>query len=502
MMEEQILRIEDECKYFGRTKANNHISLSISRGSIHGLAGENGSGKSTLASVICGIYHRDSGEIYKDGEPYDAKTPQDAYHHRIAMVVQELGVISDLSGVVNMYLGRMEPYTVGGMINFRKMEADANEVFDKWHLTRVPLKCPAAELSIEQRKILELARALVVDPDLLILDEMSQALSKDSRDTLYDFMKYFVQQGRSILMITHDLEEMLEQCDTVSVLRDGEMVCTKAVSEVNLEELKRLMIGRQVSGDYYRNDSDEDYMDEVVLDVQHLTTNDGMVQDVTFQLHRGEILAVCGLSDAGIHDLGKALFGLGGQHTGEITAVAANMKIRNSGDMIKAGGAYLSKDRDADGLMLDTSIRDNLAVPSAGLLAKGPFFLNPAAVSRFADRISDRFEIKARSTRQAVRRLSGGNKQKVNLGRWLAKDLDFIILDCPTRGVDIGVKAYIYEILKESKKKGLAVLMICDELTEATGMADRMIVMREHAMSGILSRATDFNDEKIAEVML
>ncbi|MCD7806523.1 MAG: sugar ABC transporter ATP-binding protein [Lachnospiraceae bacterium] len=501
-MGEQILKIENVSKSFGRTKANSSVNLSINRGSIHGLAGENGSGKSTLASIICGIYTKDSGNIYKDGELYEAKKPQDAYHHHIAMVVQELGVIPELSGEINMYLGRMEKYTTGGIINFKKMEADAEIIFEKWHLTKVPLKCPAEEPSIEQRKILELARALVIDPDLLIIDEMSQALSKDSRDVLYEFMKYFVEQGRSILMITHDLEEMLEQCDEVSILRDGEMVCTKPASEVTLEELKRLMIGRQVTGDYYRNDSNEEYENEVILDVQHLSTHDGKVNDVSFQLHRGEILAVCGLSDAGIHDLGKALFGLEGHHTGEITAVSKNLKIKNSEDIIRAGGAYLSKDRDEDGLMLESSIQNNLVLPSAGLLAKGPFFLSPAVTNKFANKISDRFEIKARNNRQAVKRLSGGNKQKVNLGRWLAKDLDFIILDCPTRGVDIGVKAYIYEILKESKKKGLAVLMICDELTEATGMADRMIVMREHAMSGILSRTTDFNDEKIAEVML
>jgi ribose transport system ATP-binding protein len=302
-------------------------------------------------------------------------------------------------------------------------------------------------------------------------------------------------------MITHDLEEMLEICDTVSVLRDGVIIETKASADFTLNELKRKMIGREIAGEYYRSDQEEQYEDEIILEVEKLTVP-GELEDISFELHKGEILGVCGLSDAGIHSLGPALFGLSEHRTGKVCMKSTGKLLHKPKDLINAGGAYLSKDRDSDGLMLDASIGDNIVVPNVGNMAGKFGFLNPRKVKKLAQDTSKVFAIKSTGIDHIVKRLSGGNKQKVNLSRWLVKDLNFIILDCPTRGVDIGVKAYIYEVLRKAKKDGLGIILISDELSEAMGMSDRILVMRDHKRAGMLSRSSDFTEDKIIEVML
>lgn len=500
-MAEEMLRIEGVSKSFGPTKANRDVNLVLNKGTVLGLAGENGSGKSTLASMVCGMLKKDSGKFYKNGQEYHPSSPVDAAKHGIAMVVQELGVVGNLPGVVNMFLGKMDKYKKGPLVDLAAMRKDAEGVFEKWGLPKVPLDVAAGTLSIEQRKIMELARALITDPDFLVLDEISQALSQDNREVLYKFIKKFVSQGRTILMVTHDLEEMMEVCSEIAVLRDGKIVESKPASQYTMDELKRLMIGREVSGDYYRDDWEESYQKEIILSVDNLNVP-GKCENISFDLHKGEILAICGLSDAGIHEVGSAIFGLEEGRRGKVTVGSDHKVIKMPSDIIKTRGAYLSKDRDANGLMLDASIGDNLILPSARELSGAAAFLNPVKARNLAQRASEAFEIKATGLRHIVRRLSGGNKQKVNLSRWLIKDLDYIILDFPTRGVDIGVKAYIYSVLKKAKADGLGIIMISDELPEAMGMADRILVMKNHQFAAMLSRNTDFTEDKIMEVML
>lgn len=499
-MEDRI-RIDGITKTFGHTVANNHVTLAIKPGSIHGIAGENGSGKSTLSSIICGMQKADSGSIYKDGKPFSPVSPIAANEEHVAMVVQELGIIGMLPPAINMFLGKTGQFSKGGIVDIRKLTEAAKAQFEKWKLPLVPLTGMTEALSIEQRKILELARALTAEPDFLILDEISQALSQDNREILYRFMKEFISQGRSIMLITHDLEEMMEVCDTISVLRDGAIINTKPTSEYTLPMLQKEMIGREVSGNYYRDDQAESYQEELVLKAEHLTCS-GQIQDINFELHKGEILAICGLSDAGIHSVGKVMFGLEENVSGEIIDVANGKKLKTPQDVLEAGGAYLSKDRDSDGLMLKATIKQNLALPNVKALAGTMGFLSPQKVDEMSRDAVERFEVKCESDNSMMSQLSGGNKQKVNLSRWLVQDLRFIILDCPTRGVDIGVKAYIYNVLKQAKKDGMGIIMISDELSEAQGMADKILVMRDHAQSGILCRSEGFGDEKLAEVML
>ncbi|MCF0229086.1 MAG: sugar ABC transporter ATP-binding protein [Parasporobacterium sp.] len=502
-MADIVLKIEHLCKYFGATKANDDLNIEIPRGAVLGLAGENGSGKSTLASMICGIQKPTSGKMYLNGQEYAPKSPVDANAHKVSMVLQELGVVGSMDPVLNMFLGRTKQFAKGGLLNLNAIKKEAEAQFEKWNLTKVPMTGVAGNMSIEQRKVLELARALSIDPKFLILDEISQALSHDNRKVLYDFIKKFTspENGGTILMVTHDLEEMVEICTHISVLRDGKIIDTRRSEEYEMDELKRLMIGREVSGDYYRADQEEIYSDEVVLRVEHLNVP-GELVDINFELHKGEILGVCGLSDGGIHSVGPALFGISEHRTGTVEYVPGKVQLKKPLDMIKTKGAYLSKDRDKDGLMLDASIGQNISVPNVRLLAGAAKFLSPKKVNDLSQKASVDFEIKSSGLGQVVKSLSGGNKQKVNLSRWLVQDLDYVILDCPTRGVDIGVKAYIYGVLKKMKESGIGIILISDELPEAMGMSDRLLVMKDHEMAGMLSRTTDFVEEKIVEVML
>ena len=500
-MNETMLKVEKLCKNFGSTQANRDICITIHKGEVRGLAGENGSGKSTLASIICGIQPCTSGEMWKDGKPYEPASPLEAgSKYKVAMVVQELGVIPSLSGAANIFIGKTGQFAKCGVVNLKEMERAAREIMEKWGLGNIPLNVPAGTLSIEQRKMLELARALTNEPDLLILDEITQALSHDTKQVIYELKDRFRRENRSILIITHDLEETVSICDTITILRDGEVVDTVNACDIDVDQLKQKMIGRKVEGDYYRVDHAPNYAPEVVLEVRDLSSTDGRISGINFDLHKGEILGVCGLSDGGIHDLGETLFGV--RHkSGAVRHMRSGKQLKTPQDVIKTSGAYLSKNRDEEGLMLNASIHQNLYIPSARRLAGFLGFLSNQKIRKFSRDTFDAFDVKAPGLNQVVGRLSGGNKQKVNLGRWLNQDLEYIILDCPTRGVDVGVKAYIYQVLRQSKENNIAIIMISDELTEAIGMADRILVMKDGEQEVILDRGPDFTESKIIEVM-
>lgn len=502
-MSEYVLEIENLDKRFGPTHANRDICLKVRRGQVLGLAGENGSGKSTLASMICGIQKPDGGRMLLNGQPYAPESPVDANHMKVAMVVQELGVVGSLPVAMNMFLGRTGDFRDKGFISLKKIEQAAKAQMERWGIKNIPLNVMAEELSIEQRKMLELVRALSVDPDVLILDEITQALSHDNRAVLYRIMEEFTEKGHTILLITHDIEEMIQLSDSVTILRDGQVVGTvDCDAALTPDRLKRMMIGREISGHYYRTDEEENYDDAVVMEVRNLSVPHKL-KDISFDLHQGEILAVCGLSDAGIHSLGSAIFGLEEHREGRIRMTIQSRELRHSRDILATGGAYLSKDRDSDGLMLSASIKDNIFLPSAPEVAVGPMkFVHPGKVKALALKASESFDIKSTGIDHITKRLSGGNKQKINLSRWLIKDLKYIILDCPTRGVDVGVKAYIYEVMTRAKARGVAILLISDELQEAIGMADRIMVMKNGEMVRTIRRSEGFTEEAIIEVMV
>lgn len=500
-MSEAIFEIHGLNKSFGPTHANKNINFSLRKGEIRGLIGENGSGKSTLISQIAGIYPSDSGEMRIGGEVYAPHSPVDAYRHNIAMVLQELGVVGSLPVSVNVFLGRTGQFTRGGVVNLKAMNKAAAQVFETWGLPMPPLNSDPSTMLIESRKMVELARALSIDPNILLLDEITQSLSLNNRQKLYELLQRLKAMGRSVILITHDVEEMIEITDTITVLRDGEVVGNLVSAETTPDEVKRMMVGRAMEGDYYRADNRADYDDQVVLSVKNLSVP-GELEDVSFDVHAGEILGFCGLSDSGIHSVGKAAFGLSKVSAGSVHLVEKNLDIRTPMDALKNNMGYVPKDRDSEALLINDAIRENFTLPSFGELTGPVGYISPGRMKKLAREMVEKLSVKCTGISQPVSALSGGNKQKINLGRWLAKDLKVLILDCPTRGVDVGVKAYIYALMKEAKKNKIATILISDELTEVIGMADRLIVMKDGRITRTIRRDGEFTEQAIIEVMI
>ncbi len=500
-MSEYILEICGLNKHFGPTYANQNIDFTLKKGEIRGLIGENGSGKSTLLSQIAGIYPPDSGEMFVNGEPYHPKNVQDAYERRVSMVLQELGVVGNLPVAVNVFFGRTKQFTKCGVVNVKAVNKATVEQFERWNLPMPPLNQHVGTMSIETRKMIELTRAMSIEPEILLLDEVTQSLSLNNRQRLYDLLKTHKERGHSAIVITHDVEEMIAICDTITVLRDGAVVGSVVSAETTPDEIKRMMVGREISGDYYREDNQVDYQDEVVLRVKDLSV-DGELEDITFDVHAGEILGFCGLSDSGIHAVGKAVFGLSKTGKGDVYLVPNDLHVKSPTQALRNNMGYVPKDRDAEALMIDASIRENFTLPSFTELEGPVGFISPKSMKKLSHDMVDRLSVKCENIMQKASSLSGGNKQKINLGRWLAKDLKLLILDCPTRGVDVGVKAYIYSLMKQAKASGIATILISDELTEVLGMADRLLVMKDGKITKTIRRDEEFTEQAVIEVMI
>ena len=494
-----VLEIRGLNKSFGSTKANVDINVTFMKGEVHGIAGENGSGKSTLLSQLAGMLESDSGEVFLKGQPYKPSSPVDAMNNSIAMVVQELGVIGNLPAGINIYLGRMDEVCKRGIVNFGKIRKNVKEVRQEWHLPEYPLGRRCDLMNVEQRKMIELTRALSVNPDILILDEITQALSHNNRKLLYEIIAKLRDQGKTIILITHDIEEMVEITDRITVMRDGHVIETLNSCDVTANQIKSKMVNRELDGDFYRSDNEPSWEDEVVISVKDVSV-EGSLDHLSFDLHKGEILGFCGLSDSGIHDVGKAMYGLFGKKN--VTLTEGNIQITDPITALNSGIGYLPKDRDGEGLMMDNDICDNFCVPSYRELSSKIGTLTNRTMYKASDAAMKRFNVKAEDSDTLMNSLSGGNKQKVNLGRWLIKDLKVMILDCPTRGVDIGVKAYIYKEMMEAKKAGLAIVLISDELLEALGMSDRLMVVNSGRVVMEMLRGEDFTEEKVIGVMI
>ena len=499
-MSGNILEIRGLDKHFGPTYANQHIDFTLKKGEIRGLIGENGSGKSTLISQIAGMNIPDSGEMLVDGEAYSPKTPKDANDRKISMVLQELGVIGNLNAGANIFLGRMDRFKKFGLVSIKACNQAALDEFEKWDLPAPPLNKLTGSMMIESRKLIELVRALAIEPDVLLLDEITQSLSLNNRERLYKIINRLKDAGKSVIVITHDVEEMIKITDSITVLRDGAVVGEVRSANTTPDEIKSMMVGRTVSGEYYRTDHVADFDEEVVLSVKDLNVS-GELEDISFDVHGGEILGFCGLSDSGIHDVAKAVFGLSKITSGTIHLNTRNIDILSPTHALKNHVGYVPKDRDNEALMITSSVRENMTMPSMTELSRVGF-ISPASMNNLATEMVEKLSVKCEDIFQPVNALSGGNKQKINLGRWLAKDLDLLILDCPTRGVDVGVKAYIYQLMKEAKKEKIATILVSDELTEVLGMSDRLMVMKDGKITKIIRRDEDFTENAVIGVMI
>ena len=499
-MSEVRLQVKNLCKNFGITKAVQNVSFNVNKGEVHALIGENGSGKSTLTNMLTGIYSIGSGQFILDGKEIHPKNQVEANNEGVSIIVQELGTLSGLTVAENIFLGHEDQFVHFGIKNTNAMNKKATELLKKYGFDRIKAADMIDHYNFEDRKLVEIVKATYFDPKIVVIDETTTALSQEGREELYKHMERIKKSGNTVIFISHDLPEILDKSDTITILRDGVYIDTVKSKDVTEDDLKKLMVGREVTGDYYRADYGEKVSDEVVLSVKNVTVP-GLIEDVTFDLHKGEILGFGGLSESGMHEIGKAIFGASYDRTGSVT-LADGTQINDIPTAIKHSIAYTSKDRDNESVVLNQSIGDNICLPSLDELAGKSHLLSDKKRKEFADKYAKQMSVKMVDVNQFVSNLSGGNKQKVNLGRWLLKDLNVLVLDCPTRGVDVSVKAYIYQVMQEVKKKGLSMILISDELPEVLGMSDHLIVMKDGAIKGEFFRGENFTQEALIEVMV
>lgn len=492
------LEIKELSKKFGEVRALNDVSIQINKGEILGLIGENGSGKSTISSLIYGVHQPSGGEMLLEGKKYAPKSPLDARKNHISMIMQEKDTIDMLSVAENIFLGDEKLFKKGAFIHTAKMNEDAQNALKKVGLDDIDVTLPIASFNFETRKLMEIARALYYNPQLMIVDETTTALSHDGREKIYEIMKELKAEGKSILFISHDLAELMEICDKLTILRDGEFISTVEKENFSENAIKKAMVGRTLSENLYRTDFERRLSDKVAIGVEAVSTD--LLEEISFELHEGEILGIGGLSGCGMHEIGRILAGI--DHAGSGVVKVYGEELKGITHALKQKIGYISKDRDSETLILNESIQDNLTISAWNMLKKGKFFLLPNQERRFANKQIENLKIKCLSGNQLVRELSGGNKQKVSFGKLIGNESRILILDSPTRGVDIGVKTTMYELINDLKKKGTAIVIISEELPELIGMSDRILIFKDGRITGEIDRSECLRDVDVIDYMI
>ncbi len=494
------LEIKDVSKNFGITKALQSVSFNINKGEIHALIGENGSGKSTLTNSLAGIYQKDDGTFILDGKEVHPVNQVEANNEGISIIVQELGTLDGLTVAENIFLGHEDRFVKMGIKNTSAMNRKAGELLAEYGFDRIKPSDMIENYNFEDRKLVEIVKATYFDPKIVVIDETTTALSREGREELYKQMNKIREKGNTVIFISHDLPEVLKMSDTITVLRDGVYIDTIKSADIDEDGLKKLMVGREVTGKYYRADYDEEVSDEVVMKVEDVSVP-GLISHVSFELHKGEILGFGGLSESGMHEIGKACFGASYDREGSVT-LADGTKINDIPTAISHSIAYTSKDRDNESLVMNQSIRDNICLPSLDELSNKAHLLSDKKLKDFAEKYAKQMSTKMQSVNQFVSNLSGGNKQKVVLARWIGKDSDILLLDSPTRGIDIKVKQDIYQLMDSMRKSGKSIVMISEELMELIGMCDRIIIMKDGKINGELNRSKDMDENSLISKMV
>lgn len=457
------------------------VDFEVCAGEVHALMGENGAGKSTLMKILTGMYEKDAGTITVDGKEVHYRHPKEAERDGIVFIHQELNIIPTLTVAENMFLGREQTIGKTGWIRQKAMAEEAKRYLQKLGMDIDPNEM-AGHLSVGKQQIIEIARALSTNAKCLIMDEPTAALTDREIQTLFTVIRTLKQQGVAIVYISHRMEEIFTICDRISVLRDGQFIGTKQIRETTFDEIVHMMVGRQI-GERFPKRSVQ--IGEERLRVEGLTQN-GVFHNVSFAVHAGEILGVAGLMGAGRTEMMEAIFGVRKIDAGTIYLNQQPVKITSPSQAVEYGMAFITEDRKGKGLILQMSVRENLTLPKSNQLATAGF-IDGKKEDELVHSLVERLQIKAASAEMEVKALSGGNQQKVVFGKWLAMNPTILILDEPTRGVDVGAKKEIYEIMNELAAQGVAIIMVSSELPEILGMSDRIMVVHEGKVTAILN---------------
>lgn len=487
------LEMKNITKTYPGVRALEDVSLQVRPGEVLGLVGENGAGKSTLMKILAGAQPKDSGEILIDGQPVTIDSPQRAMALGVSIIYQELNLVPYLSAAENIFLGREPRAKFAGFVDFAKMNRDSQEIVDRLGV-KLSVRTPVNRLSVAQQQMVEVGKATSRNSKIIVMDEPSATLTDHELKNLFDLIRQLKSQGVAIIYISHRLEEIFEICDRVTILRDGKWIATEDVASLDRDAIIRLMVGRELK---HMIPKEEAPIGEPALTVTGLTRK-GVIENVSFSVRKGEVLGIAGLVGAGRTEVARAIFGADPLDSGTVELFGKRASIRSPQDAIRYGIGLVTEDRKAQGLVLGMTVRENITLanlPAISVMSFVKALRERDVVKQFVDDL----QVKTPSIEQTVQNLSGGNQQKVVLAKWLFTESKVLIFDEPTRGIDVGAKTEIYQLMNALAKRGVAIIMISSELPEVLGMSDRIIVMHEGHVTGELSRA-DATQEKIMDL--
>jgi rhamnose transport system ATP-binding protein len=477
-----LLVLDQAAKSFGAVKALIDGSVTLHPGEAHALLGENGAGKSTLVKILAGVHRPDSGSLTIDGRQVSFNGPADAKSAGVAIIYQEPTLFPDLSVAENIFMGR-QPLGRGRSIDRKAMTTEARAIFARLGVVLDPAR-PARGLSVADQQIVEIAKALSLDAKVLVMDEPTAALTGVEVQRLFDVMTTLREQGAAVLFISHRLEEVYASCQRVTIMRDGRFVRTAPIEDVAVDDIIRSMVGRDLDTLFPKTETTPG---DVVLEVDHLT-REGVFTDISFTVRRGEIVALAGLVGAGRSEVARAVFGIDRHTSGSVRISGRELPAGDPQAAMRAGVGLVPEDRRQQGLVMDLGVDQNMALASLGRLTKLGL-VRRSSERELAGTWAKKLQLKFGRMKNPVATLSGGNQQKVVLGKWLARDPSLLIIDEPTRGIDVGTKAEVHRIIDGLVAGGMAVLMISSELPEVLGMADRVLVLHEGRLTAELTRA-------------
>ena len=492
-MGEFIVEMKGITKRFPGVLALSDVKFNLRPGTVHSLMGENGAGKSTLMKILAGVYVLDEGEILIQGESVDLENPRDGLGHGISMIHQELSFVPDMTAAENIYLGRELRNNLGA-ISQRHMVEETQKVFDRWNITINP-KALMKDLSVAQAQMVEIAKAIAFGSRIIIMDEPTSAITEREVARLHDMIRSLREAGTAIIYITHKMDEVFAISDEITVFRDGTWVATESAKNMTRDSLISLMVGRELTQLFPKSEAK---IGEVILQVEGLNRG-RLVKDVSFTVRRGEILGFAGLMGSGRTEVLETVFGIHAAESGTIKVKGKETKIREPYQAIAAGLGLLTEDRKKTGIMGVLSVRDNMTIASLSKFVFGGVLRKPL-IDQKCEEQRTALALKTPSLNQQIQNLSGGNQQKVLLSRWLLTDPDILIIDEPTRGIDVGAKSEIHRLMSELAKQGKAIIMVSSEMPEILGMSDRVVVMCEGRLVGEVSRdkATQENIMELA----
>lgn len=485
-----ILELKDVTKIYPGVTALNNVSISFKKGEVHALLGENGAGKSTLIKVITGAIEPTNGTITYKGDEHNCFSPSESLSKGIGAIYQEFNLIPYLSVAENVYYGR--ELMKGSFIDKQRMNKETNKLLKEFDIDIDP-KSKVKDLGVAYQQIVEIVKSVSQNVEVLIMDEPTAPLTNKEINSMFKIVDRLKKNNVTIIYISHRMEEIFEICDRVTILRDGNYIDTKNIIETNKKELIAKMVGRELGESYPQKQYQSD---EIIMQVDNLCNE--KIKNVTFKIKKGEILGLGGLVGAGRTEIARAIFGADKRDCGDIYLNGQKVNPSSPSEAIKYRIGLIPEDRKNQGVLLSSSVKDNISFSCLDLISKMNFIDNNKEL-KLVNKLTNELKIKTPSLNQTVSNLSGGNQQKVVLAKWLARDCEVLIFDEPTRGIDVGAKQEIYNLMKEMAERGKGIIMISSEMPELLGMADRILVMHEGQISGVLEK-DDFSQEKILEL--